>query len=195
MNRLERKWQTALVVTLIASAAPAWAGDWQLDDLMQLLGRTKSGHARFVEKKYIAILDKPVESSGELVFVAPDRLEKHTLKPRSESMVLDGDRITMEQNSKRLTVNLRSYPEVAAFIESIRGTLAGDRQALEKVYKLDLTGSAERWQLVLVPIQARMSNIVKSIRIGGAHADVDSVMFDQADGDRSEMTISGTLIQ
>jgi outer membrane lipoprotein-sorting protein len=190
MSRLDHYWRVGVMVALVVLTAPAFAADWQLSDLMQLLSRTKSAQASFVENKYLSILDKPIESSGELSFIAPDRLEMHTRRPKPESMVLDGGSITMEQNGKRRTVSLGGYPEIAAFIESVRGTLAGDRQALEKVYQLELTGSAERWQLVLKPIQNRMSNIVKRIRIGGAHADVDRVIFDLADGDRTEMRIS-----
>src|SRR3954470_17403643 len=75
--------------------------DWDLDQLMQSLSATKSGHARFIEKKSIAILDKPVESSGELFYTAPDRLEKRTLKPKAESMVLDKDKLIVEQRGRK----------------------------------------------------------------------------------------------
>ncbi len=65
-----------------------------------------------------------------------------------------------------------------------------DRVVLEKVYTLELTGSPEKWQLLLVPTQARMQSIISRIRIGGSHADVRTIDFDQADGDRSEMLIT-----
>jgi hypothetical protein len=104
------------------------AGELNLPDLMQLLAQHKSGKASFIEKKYIGILEKPVESSGELAFTAPDKLEKRTLKPKSESLVLEGDNLTVDQpDRRRLTVSLQDHPEIAAFVQSIRGTLAGDR--------------------------------------------------------------------
>jgi len=49
---------------------------------MQLLAQSRSAHASFVETKSIAMLDKPVISSGELFYTAPDHLEKRTLNPR-----------------------------------------------------------------------------------------------------------------
>jgi hypothetical protein len=42
------------------------------------------GKARFVETKYIALLDKPLMASGEMTFTTPDRLEKRHLTPRSK---------------------------------------------------------------------------------------------------------------
>jgi len=35
-----------------------------------------------------------------------------------------------------------------------------------------------------------MLSIISRIRIGGSHADVNTIDFDQADGDRSEMVIT-----
>jgi hypothetical protein len=36
-----------------------------------------------------------LESSGELSFDAPDRLEKRTIKPRPDALLLDGDKLTV----------------------------------------------------------------------------------------------------
>lgn len=175
---------------LLTLAPAGHTADWQLADLMQVLAQTRSAQARFVERKYIAMLDKPVESSGELLFRAPDHMEMRTLKPKKQSLLLDGDRLTMEQDGRQRTVSLQSYPEVAAFVEGIRGTLAGDRQALERVYKVHLLGTPARWQLVLVPLEPGMSRIISRIRIGGSQGEVTLVAYDHADGDRSEMQIT-----
>ncbi len=181
----------ALLLALLLTGLPAaHAADWQLADLMQQLGQVRNAQARFVERKYIALLDQPVESSGELSFTAPDRMEMRTLRPKKQSLLLDGNRLTVAQDGRTRTVSLQSYPEVAAFVEGIRGTLAGDRQALERVYQVHLIGNAARWQLLLVPREASMSRIISRIRIGGSQADVLSVAYDHADGDRSEMQIT-----
>lgn len=180
-----------LAAAFLLSVAPACrAADWQLADLMQQLSRVKSAQARFVERKYIAMLDKPVESSGELSFTAPDHVEMRTLKPKAQSLLLDGDRLTLEQDGRQRTVSLQSYPEVTAFVEGIRGTLAGDRQALERTYKVHLLGTPARWELILEPRDSAMSRIISRIRIGGSQAEVTLVAYDHADGDRSEMQIT-----
>lgn len=164
--------------------------DWDLDQLMQSLSTTKSGHAIFIEKKSIAILDKPVESSGELFYTAPDRLEKRTLKPKAESMVLDKDKLIVEQRGRKHVLSLQSYPEIAAFIDSIRGTLAGDRKALERSYQLRLSGTQQDWNLGLLPLQDKMKKVVASINISGSGNTVETIEIKQADGDSSVMTIT-----
>ena len=157
---------------------------------MQSLAATRSGHASFIEKKSIAILDKPVESSGELFYTAPDRLEKRTLKPKAESMVLDKDNLIVEQRGKKHVLSLQSYPEIAAFIDSIRGTLAGDRKALERTYKLNMVGHQQDWNLSLLPLEDKMKKVVISINISGSGNMLDTIEIKQADGDSSLMMIT-----
>ena len=175
--------------------ASSYAADWALPDLMSLLALQKSGKASFIEKKFIGILDKPLESSGELFFDAPDRLEKRTLKPRPEAMLLDGDKLTVTLHERRpLNLRLQDYPDVAALVGSIRGTLSGDQAALEKNYALDLAGVPSKWQLTLTPVQKALAKIVRQVQIGGVDANIKTIAFDQADGDRIEMTISKVVV-
>jgi outer membrane lipoprotein-sorting protein len=178
----------ACLLTVLCSQ-PAFAA-WDVTQLMQSLAQNKSGRASFVEKKYIAVLEQPVESSGELLYTAPDRLEKRTLKPRPESMVIDSGSLTVERGKRRMLLRLQDYPELAAFTESIRGTLAGDIAALRRVYNLDLEGTPERWTLTLRPVETRMLAVVQRIRIGGSNAEVKTIEIEQADKDRSVMTIT-----
>jgi outer membrane lipoprotein-sorting protein len=179
-----------LLSMLLASTIGHAETSWDIDQLMQSLAATRSGHASFVEKKSIAILNKPVESSGELFYSAPDRLEKRTLKPKTESMLLDKNTLTVEQRGKKHVLPLQNYPEVAAFIDSIRGTLAGDRKTLERTYTLSIEGSEQNWSLALLPIEDKMKKVVAKISIAGSGNALRTIEIKQADGDSSLMTIT-----
>jgi outer membrane lipoprotein-sorting protein len=167
----------------------AFAAGWDLDQLMQSLAKIKSGRASFVEKKTIAMLDRPVESSGELLYTAPDRLEKRTVKPKPETMLVQGGTMTFERGTQKHVMQLSEYPELAGLIDSIRGTLAGDRRALERSFKLKLEGGAERWTLTLMPTDAKLARSVHLILISGVRDHVATVDVTQTDGDRTLMTI------
>ena len=181
----------SFLVALLALALPVFshAADWDIDQLMQTLAQTRSGHVSFVEKKSIAMLDAPVESSGELFYTAPDRLEKRTLKPKPETMILDQGTLLVERGRQKHSLQLQDYPELAAFIDSIRGTLAGDRKALERNYRLSLDGSSQNWTLQLLPSNEKMLAVVKRIRIAGVREDVNRIEIFQVDGDSSVMLI------
>ncbi|CAB3768523.1 acyltransferase [Burkholderia puraquae] len=194
LRRAARTLAVALAATTAAialAAVPAQAADtspaWTLDRLMSTLAQHKSGRATFTETKYLSIATQPVESSGELVFVAPDHLEKHTLSPKPEHLVVDGDMLTVERNNRKYTLALARYPELGAFIDSIRATLAGNRFALEQVYKVALAGRGDGWTLTLTPLDSRMLKVVSAITLDGTRDVLRSVAIRQADGDRSVM--------
>ncbi|HEX5363415.1 MAG TPA: LolA-related protein [Gallionella sp.] len=186
-RRFMRHLPAALALILLPIAAHA--ADWDIDQLMRGLAQNRSGHASFVEQKTIAMLNKPVESSGELLYTAPDHLEKRTLKPKAESMTVDAGTLLIERGRQKHRLQLQDYPELAAFIDSIRGTLAGDRKALERSYRLSLDGTVEHWNLQLLPTDQKMQAVVKHIRITGVREEVRSIEITQADGDSSVMNI------
>jgi len=162
----------------------------ELDRVMAALAQRKQGQVSFTEKKFISLLDKPVESSGELLYVAPDRLEKKTLKPRPEDLVLEGGIVSAQRGKRHYVLDLKQYPQVVPFIESIRATLAGDRTALERVFKVDFVGQFERWTLDLTPLDSKLARTVKEIHIEGEKDFIQRIETREADGDRSVMTIS-----
>ncbi|WP_027797189.1 outer membrane lipoprotein carrier protein LolA [Paraburkholderia acidipaludis] len=175
-----------------ASATPAAAAtssSWTLDRLMAALAQRKSGRASFKETKYLAIAAQPIESSGELVFVAPDHLEKNTLSPKPEHLVVDGDMLTVDRNNHTYTLPLARYPELGAFIESIRATLTGNRPALEETYQIALAGNGEDWTLTLTPRDARMLKVVSTITLEGTADVLRSVAIEQPGGDHSLMRL------
>lgn len=181
----------ALATALSALAPlPAQAtAAWDLGQLMQALAGNGGGRVRFTETRHLALLDAPLVATGELVYVAPARLERHTETPVRETMVLDGDTLSLDREGRSHTLKLRDYPEAAALIESIRATLAGDRKTLERTYALSLSGSATQWALDLLPSDPAVAKVVLRIRVTGSRGMVRGVEIQQADGDRSVMRI------
>jgi len=186
--RAERFLRAALVA-LALFAPPVPAADWTIARLMEALAANKASRATFNETRFLSLLDRPLESSGELRFTPPGRLEKRTLAPGAETLVVDGDSVTVERLGKLYSLSLRDHPEVAVFVDSIRGTLAGDRKSLERAYTLSLEGREPRWRLVLRPRDASVARLVESIEGDGAGADLRRIEITQPDGDRSLMLI------
>lgn len=187
---------TARTVTTMLAALPApplraqkAAPPPELGTLLATIARQTVPRAKFYERKHIALLDTPVDSTGDLLFVAPSRLEKHTRSPQAESMVIDGDTLTLTRGGTQRTMSLQQVPEAVPLVDSLRATLAGDRQTLERTFRVTLSGTAERWSMRLVPLQARAQRIVREVRLSGEGGWVDLVEIDQADGDRSVMRV------
>jgi hypothetical protein len=177
----------------LATEAPSSSQD--LDKLMGLLAQRQHGHVTFVEEHFLAVLDRPVESSGELLYDAPDHLEKRTLKPKPETVVLEHGVITAHRGRHTYVLNLSDYPQIVPLIDSIRATLAGDRASLERIFKVTFDGALDHWKLLLLPSDTAVAKSVKQIRIEGAQDAIRSVEIQQADGDRSLLTIGPEVPQ
>jgi hypothetical protein len=167
--------------------------DAGLDELMRLLAARKHGHVTFTEVHILSLLQRPLHSSGELLYEAPDRLEKRTLKPQPEDLVLNGEVLTIRRGAHTRTLDLTRHSEIAPWIESIRATLTGDRAALERYFQVDYSGELAHWTLRLVPHKDAQQVAIAEVRIEGSGATVQQVEIRQSDGDRSVMTIGPEL--
>jgi Outer membrane lipoprotein carrier protein LolA-like len=176
-----------LLLLLAGTTVRADTGD--LDAVMGLLAMRRHGRVEFIEQHFLAVLKRPVESSGEMLYDAPDRLEKRTLEPRPETLLLAGGVLTIERRGHRHDLDMRRYPEVQPFVESIRATLAGDRNALERIFDVAFAGSVQRWTLILVPRDVQLTRAVKQVEIDGSRDQLLRVEIRQADGDRSLLTL------
>jgi hypothetical protein len=157
---------------------------------MTLLSQRQHGEADFTEKKYLSLLKQPLESSGVLIYDAPDHLEQRTTLPRPQAVVLDHGVVTMQIGKRQRVLRLADYPQLAPLIDSIRATLAGDRAALERVFELGFSGTLDHWQLRLQPRNARLAANLKLIDMRGERDAVREVQVQQSDGDRSIMSIT-----
>jgi len=178
---------------------PAWShaeeeSAWDVQQLMRSLAQVKQAEGRFVERKFLSMLNRPLESSGTLLFHAPGHLEKHTLLPKEESLVLDQGVLTIESKARniRRTLLLQEYPALWAFVESIRSTLAGDLPTLERFYRIELEGDAAHWKMRLLPIELRTREVMREIRIGGRGNRVDSIEMLESNGDHALMKVVAT---
>jgi hypothetical protein len=180
------------MLALGALACPAAEPAWGVADLMRTLAQVKTAKGRFVARRDLAALTAPLRSSGTLLYAAPGHLEKHTLKPAPESLVLEGERLTIAklEGGPGRVINLPDFPVLWAFVESIRSTLAGDLGTLNRFYRVELSGKPSQWRLVLTPVEPKMREVVREIRIEG-HGDwIDVIAVFESGGDRSTMRIT-----
>ncbi len=101
--------------------------------------------------------------------------------------------LTAQRGHRTYVLELRAYPQVVPFVESIRATLAGDRATLERLFNVGFDGTLAGWTLRLVPRDAALAAAVQDIRISGERATIHTVQIRQSDGDRSLLTLGPEL--
>jgi hypothetical protein len=172
-----------------AAAEPATTQVGGLDEVLGQLAKRQHARAHFNSRQYLALLDHPLLSSGELLYDAPDHLEQRITVPKAQTLIYDHGQLLVIRGHRHYQFDARSYPQLLPFLESIRATLAGDRAALEGLFHLDFSGDISAWTVMLIPIDANMHKSVSTIRLQGSGDSIRSVEIRQPDGDRSQMTI------
>ena len=163
---------------------------WGVGALMSLLQQNQAQSAQFVEVKQLPLLSRPLRSSGTLRYSPPDILEMDTQTPRSQQLRLTGDTVRLTEKGVAHEFSLRFHPMAAAVVDSIRGTLAGNRGMLERHYYLRLAGHKTGWTLHLAPRGALRHRLV-AIDVRGAGRQVRQILVREAGGERDRITITG----
>jgi hypothetical protein len=163
-------------ILLLPLAGPALAQD-ALGEVMHGLAAVRERRSRFTEEKVIPELDIGLPNEGTLLWVAPDRLEKHTTWPIDEVLAVQAGQLRYERRDRGVQRDfaLAEQPEMAALVEAIRATLAGDLPALRRHYEVAFSGTPSDWTLVLTPGSLRLRGAVQRITITGEAAELRGV--------------------
>ena len=182
-----RSWLALLAL----AATPSCGQGWNLDALMNEMAAVPASRTRFVETRHLAMLTQPLELKGSLSYERPNRLVKHVETPFDELLTVDGEVLSLVNNTKgeRRSLSLREQPALGALVESVRATLAGDRAQLERHYRVQFSGRRDTWRLHLVPRSTQVRAHVESITVSGAAARAQRIEVLESSGDRSVMTI------
>ena len=165
---------------------PSWFGQ-----LMHRLAQIPSSQSDFVEEKQIAALDRPLRSQGRLVYRQPAHLEKITTAPQPETLIVDGDQLTIRTGDGMPKIfSLANEPAIAGLVDGVRAALAGDQTTLQRLYHIEVQGSPVEWRLDLSPRSAPLTQVLRSVTIDGAETAIRMIRIDQANGDTQTMTIT-----
>lgn len=164
---------------------------WDLEDLMRDLAKIRRVEATFTEQKSFSFLKEPLVSSGTLSYRSPGYLLMRTLQPQPQTYELEGGCLSVDvPGEPRKNLDLDQYPPLRALVESIRSTLAGDLRSLQRYYRVSFSGTAGGWTLRLEPSDEQAARLLTSITIGGRGNRLLAVDAAEANGDKTQMTIT-----
>lgn len=177
-------WAFALLFATASAAAapPAYA------PLLAELAKKPGVYAHFSEKKTMAMLVAPLESSGELYYAAPNLLARYTQKPENNVVVLESHRVRFYDGKTWQTVDYANKPVVKELAESLLGILRGDVNGLEKLYRLEWSQKGQTWTLVLRPKLAPMNQLVERLELQGQGLVIAQLRVVEAGGDETLTT-------
>jgi len=150
---------------------------------------------KFVFKKDLPEMPKPIISRGTFVFVKGVGVDWHTHEPFDSDFVLtlqgmrqiDAGKTTMQMNASE-------QPAVRVIAQIFLSLLSLDVQALQNSFSLYGVQQGKQWQVGLKPTVPAIANVFRDAIVNGA-TQVDMLTLHDANGDRTEIEFSDVQYQ
>lgn len=195
----------AIVGLLVSLAAvvPSQAGELAplaplaLDRLAGIITGTPDHTAKFSEERRLILLTEPVRLEGTLLFRAPGRLEKHTMSPQREDLVVEGEWVTVSLPDKHadLRLNIADDPALHGLLFSLQSLLTGKPERLSEIFAVEAWGGADSWILRLKPGPPDLAERILVIRVTGEGRWIRTIELWETTGDYLIMSIGSETFE
>ena len=161
-----------------------------LDELMTGMASTRGVVAEFTEIKRMALLAAPLQTRGTLYFVPPDRMLRATHEPAPSWLWVDGRRLRFRDRAGGDDVELGDNPVARQFVDNFVVLFNGNREELERRYRVEFAAEEPTWQLSLRPRRAPLRDLIESIALRGDSGGMREMTMVETDGDSTTTIFS-----
>lgn len=162
------------------------------EELFKRFAQMEGLEVSFVEKKYIALLAIPLESTGKIYFMRPGYLTRVVEKPTKSRLTITPTELHLKNTREDKVIDLRQNAELRAFVTSLLDVFSGDQKKLELSYKVsfELDEKDETiWKLTLTPLKKPLTEMLKSLRLEGSGSAVSLIAMHEPSGDKTITTV------
>lgn len=195
--------RSLLIVALLAGAAAADtvappatlvsgepARGAKQDPVFKLLEQQRLA-CKFAEQKHVALLARPLSSTGTIVFDRDKGIVRAVLTPKPQTVVLTKTSLKIVKGKTVEEIPLDKSKDLKAFAMIFPTLLRGERAALEKSFDIGLYGSdADWWALTFAPKSDALKKFVKTVTVFGKKTDVVALRIVEASGDSTDTQLT-----
>jgi len=159
-------------------------------DTARSLAGARAVRGKFVQRRYLSGLAKPLESSGEFLFARDVGIEWHTAQPFDSQFVLTHDTMTQrDEGGEALRISASDQPALTVVSRVFFALFALDYDALSQDFRMAGRENGKApWQLELQPRTAALGSVFKQAMISG-DATVKTVSLEDANGDSTQIEL------
>ncbi|NUE67450.1 outer membrane lipoprotein carrier protein LolA [Snodgrassella sp. ESL0253] len=168
-----------------------WAFD--LTDLQNQLQQPQSIKGDFTQQRYLRSTSKPVIAQGQFVLVPKAGLLWQMKKPFTDTMRVRQSGIEQLNANNQWIASKQSAGAQKNQVKLFLDLLAGQTSGLQSQFTLQLEGTAQNWQLHLLPKSVLMKQIFTRIDIHGDSV-VKKITLSEVQGDRTEITFTALKV-
>jgi len=186
------------IATTGAAADPVFSHPAKAPELVQLtrataqsLTKARAVRGKFVQRRYLADLARPLESSGKFLFARDAGIEWHTELPFDSQFLMADSGITQrDEGGVTLSIKASEQPALAVVSRVFFALFALDLDALSHDFELYGEPRGSGWVLGLKPRAGALGSVFRQAIVSG-DASVERVVLEDGNGDRSEIVLQG----
>jgi len=155
------------------------------------LGSAQVVRGRFVQRRYLTGLARPLESRGTFLFARSAGIEWHTEEPFDSQFILTENGMTQrDEGGVSLQISAADQPALTIVSRVFFALFALDLDSLSHDFTLfgENLGNAG-WEIGLRPRAEALRSVFRQAVVSGA-ASVARVTLEDGNGDRSEIELS-----
>jgi hypothetical protein len=155
------------------------------------LAKAQVVRGRFVQRRHLAGLAQPLESTGTFLFARGVGIEWHTEQPFDSQFVLTDAGITQrDEGGEPLRISAADQPALAVVSRVFFALFALDLDSLSHDFALygQHVGNAG-WEIGLKPRAEALGSVFRQAVVSGT-ASVQAITLEDGNGDRSEIELS-----
>ena len=175
----------------LVSGAPARGA--AIDPVLANLEVERLG-CKFSEEKHVALLARPLRSTGTLYFDRHKGIARTTLTPKLQQVVLTKTTLRIRTGTRTEEIPLDKSKDLKAFALIFPTLLRGDRAELERAFEIGLYGSGnDWWAIAFTPKTESLRALVRSVVVFGRKREVVSFRITEASGDTTDTRLTEIL--
>ena len=194
LNAIVRAWVTALMLgtCTLASATPTEVppGSTLVSQVAAQLAQARGVRAQFVQTQSLQAMQRPLVSSGTLLFLRDLGAVWRIEQPTRMTYVMTDSGVTVLDATDKPMRGARNAAGVAQVSRMMRAMLTGDLSALYSQFNVNAQGNVGRWHLKLTPAQPQLAQALRGLDLSG-DAYVRSIRVQSANGDETRIEFTG----
>ena len=159
--------------------------------LTQATASIKTMECKFTQTKQMAMLAEPTKAEGTMQYVAPDKIRWEYVSPYVYALVVNGDQITMQSETKTDKVDAKTNRMYKGISDIIMGSVTGKKLFDKSAFDVKLYDDGETWFAELKPLKKdvkrmfsmlafrfdKKSNLVCGVEFTEISGDVTHIQF------------------
>jgi hypothetical protein len=145
----------------------------------------------FREDKHIALLARPLQSTGVIYFDRDRGIVRTTRTPHVEKVVLTRTALRIQKGDHTEDIPLDKSKDLQAFALVFPTLLRGDRAGIERSFEIALYGRADGWwALAFTPRSESLRALVRRVVVFGRAGELVGLQVAEASGDTTDTRLT-----